>query len=83
MRGRKLDKIGLKWQDTSELFFEDCRVPAQNLLGKEGQGFMMLMQKLQQERLVRRDRRDRERAAMLADTIAYTKERSAFGKPIA
>ena len=53
VRGRKLDKLGLRGQDTSELFFEDCRVPAKNLLGtQEGQGFKMLMQKLQQERLV-------------------------------
>src|SRR5262249_57510567 len=52
VRGRKLDKLGFKGQDTSELFFEDCRVPVTNLLGKEGQGFKMLMEKLQQERLV-------------------------------
>ena len=51
VRGRKLDKLGLRGQDTSELFFEDCRVPAGNLLGKEGTGFKMLMEKLQQERL--------------------------------
>jgi acyl-CoA dehydrogenase len=51
-RGRNLEKLGLKGQDTSELFFQDCRVPAGNLLGGEGQGFKMLMQQLQQERLV-------------------------------
>lgn len=82
-KGRNLDKIGLKGQDTSELFFEDCRVPVENLLGQEGQGFKMLMEKLQQERLciavgcmasVRRT---------LDDTIAYVKERQAFGQPIA
>src|ERR1700683_3037220 len=50
-RGRKLDKLGFKGQDTSELFFEDCRVPVTNLLGREGNGFKMLMEKLQQERL--------------------------------
>lgn len=81
-RGRNLDKIGLKGQDTSELFFNDCRVPANNLLGGEGQGFKMLMEKLQQERLcicvgsmasVRRS---------LDDTLAYVKERTAFGQPI-
>src|SRR5580765_3469450 len=47
VRGKKLDKLGLRGQDTSELFFEDCRVPVSNLLGREGQGFKMLMQKLQ------------------------------------
>jgi acyl-CoA dehydrogenase len=52
VRGRKLDKLGFRGQDTSELFFEDCRVPAGNLLGTEGAGFKMLMEKLQQERLV-------------------------------
>ncbi|MCB9722701.1 MAG: acyl-CoA dehydrogenase family protein [Spirochaetaceae bacterium] len=82
-RGRNLDKIGLKGQDTSELFFHDCRVPVANLLGQEGQGFKMLMEKLQQERLcisvgcmasIRRS---------LDDTIAYVREREAFGRPIA
>ncbi len=82
-RGRNLEKIGLKGQDTSELSFEDCRVPVENLLGQEGQGFKLLMEKLQQERLcigvgsmasVRRS---------LDDTLAYVKERRAFGKPIA
>ena len=82
VKGRNLEKIGLKGQDTSELFFEDCRVPGRNLLGEEGQGFKMLMEKLQQERLcisigcmasVRRS---------LDDTLAYVKEREAFGKSI-
>jgi len=81
-RGRNLEKLGLKGQDTSELFFRDCRVPAENLLGHEGQGFKLLMEKLQQERLcigvgsmasVRRS---------LDDTLAYVKERKAFGKSI-
>ncbi len=81
-RGRNLDKIGLKGQDTSELFFNDCRVPASNRLGDEGQGFKMLMEKLQQERLcicvgsmasIRRS---------LDDTLAYVKQRKAFGQPI-
>ena len=52
VRGKKLHKLGLRGQDTSELFFEDCRVPASNLLGREGQGFKMRMQQLQQVRLV-------------------------------
>src|ERR1700676_4336244 len=52
VRGRKLDKLGFRGQDTSELFFEDCRVPVRNLLCREGAGFKMLMDKLQQERRV-------------------------------
>ncbi|MGH7780449.1 MAG: acyl-CoA dehydrogenase family protein [Candidatus Binataceae bacterium] len=83
VRGRKLDKLGLKGQDTSELFFEDCRVPATNLLGKEGQGFKMLMEKLQQERLVAAIGAVESSRRCLDDTIAYTKERRAFGQPIA
>ena len=51
-RGRNLDKIGLKAQDTAELFFDDVRVPAENLLGEEGTGFIHLMENLPQERLV-------------------------------
>src|SRR5207244_11288656 len=51
VRGRKLEKLGLPAQDTSEVFFQDCRVPAANLLGRDGQGFQMLMEKLQQERI--------------------------------
>jgi acyl-CoA dehydrogenase len=83
VRGRQLDKVGLKGQDTSELFFQDCRVPVSNRLGQEGQGFRMLMQQLQQERLsigvgsVASCRRS------LDDTIAYVKERHAFGQPVA
>ena len=50
-RGRNLDKIGLKAQDTAELFFDDVRVPATNLLGEESQGFVHLMENLPQERL--------------------------------
>ncbi|HEY4058520.1 MAG TPA: acyl-CoA dehydrogenase family protein, partial [Kofleriaceae bacterium] len=69
-------------QDTSELFFEDCRVPAANRLGFEGGGFMMMMQKLQQERLVVAIGAVAGAEQVLRDTIAYTKERTAFGKPI-
>ncbi len=83
VRGRKLDKLGFKGQDTSELFFEDCRVPATNLLGKEGQGFKMLMEKLQQERLVCAVGAIESARRCLDDTIAYTKQRRAFGQPIA
>jgi acyl-CoA dehydrogenase len=82
-KGRKLDKLGLRGQDTSELFFEDCRVPVTNLLGKEGRGFRMLMEKLQQERLCIAVASMASCRRTLLDTIAYTKERRAFGKPIA
>src|SRR6476619_1921873 len=52
VKGRLLKKMGMKAQDTAEMYFEDCRVPAKNLLGSEGAGFYYLMQKLQQERLI-------------------------------
>lgn len=82
-RGRKLDKLGFKGQDTSELFFEDCRVPVTNLLGQEGQGFKMLMEKLQQERLVTAIGALTSARRCLDDTVAYTRQRKAFGQPIA
>ena len=82
-RGRKLDKIGLPGQDTSELFFHDCRVPAANLLGNEGQGFRMLMEKLQQERLCIGVGSIASCRRALDDTLAYVKQRHAFGQPIA
>jgi len=82
-RGRNLKKIGLKGQDTSELFFKDCRVPVSNLLGQEGQGFKMLMEKLQQERLSIAVGSVAACRVSVEDTIAYVKERTAFGKPIA
>jgi len=83
VRGKKLDKLGLRGQDTSELFFEDCRVPASNLLGRPGAGFKMLMEKLQQERLVIAVTAVASCRRALDDTIAYVKERHAFGQPIA
>jgi len=83
VRGRKLDKLGFKGQDTSELFFEDCRVPVTNLLGQEGQGFKMLMEKLQQERLTTAVGSLASARRCLDDTVAYTKQRKAFGQPIA
>ena len=83
VRGRKLDELGLKGQDTSELFFEDCRVPVSNRLGEEGQGFRMLMEKLQQERLVIAVTSVASCHRSLQDTMAYVKQRHAFGRPIA
>jgi len=80
---RKLDKMGAQSQDTAELFFEDCRVPKENLLGpEEGQGFVQLMQKLQQERLVIAITAMASMWAVLDMTKQYCQERSAFGKPI-
>ncbi|MCL4558648.1 MAG: acyl-CoA dehydrogenase family protein [Deltaproteobacteria bacterium] len=82
-KGKKLEKIGMKSQDTSELYFSDCRVPAKNLLGAEGEGFFQLMQKLQQERLVSSIAAQTGAEKALEETIEYTKTRTAFGKPIA
>ncbi len=81
-KGKKLEKMGMASQDTSELYFDGCRIPAANRLGAEGAGFMMLMQKLQQERLCVAIGAQASAEQVLADTIAYTKERHAFGKPI-
>jgi acyl-CoA dehydrogenase len=83
VRGRKLDKLGLRGQDTSELAFEDCRVPVENVLGRPGDGFRMLMEKLQQERLTIAIASIASCRRALNDTIAYAKERRAFGQPIA
>jgi acyl-CoA dehydrogenase len=83
VRGRKLEKLGLWAQDTSEIFFQDCRVPAANLLGGEGQGFKMLMEKLQQERICIAVSATASCRRALEDTIAYVKQRKAFGQPIA
>ena len=81
-RGRNLEKIGMKAQDTSELFFDNVRVPADNLLGQEGMGFVQLMQELPQERLVIAIQAIAAIEAALEHTLAYVKERKAFGKPI-
>lgn len=82
-RGRNLDKVGLKAQDTSELFFNDVRVPRENLLGEEGKGFVYLMQELPQERLSIAIMAMAASREILSQTIAYVKERNAFGRPIA
>ncbi len=82
-RGRNLDKIGLKANDTSELFFNDVRVPTANLLGhEEGQGFVQLMQQLPQERLQIGTGAIAMIERALAVTIDYVKERKAFGKAV-
>ncbi len=83
IKGKKLDKIGMKSQDTAEMFFDDCRVPAFNLLGEEGAGFKYLMQKLQQERLMAAWGSQISAEMALHHTLEYTKTRKAFGRPIA
>ena len=82
-KGTNLEKIGMKAQDTSELFFDDVKVPAEDLLGGEGQGFVYLMQELAQERLGVAIGAIANAAAGLQWTIDYVRERKAFGKPIA
>jgi acyl-CoA dehydrogenase len=81
-KGRNLEKIGLKAQDTSELFFDDVRVPMTNILGEEGKGFIYLMQELAWERLQVSVSAVANMEAALEWTIDYTKQREAFGEPI-
>lgn len=83
VKGKKLQKIGMASQDTAELAFEDCRVPVANRLSEEGAGFMMLMKKLAQERLVVALAAQASAEQVLGDTVTYVQERKAFGKPIA
>lgn len=82
-RGKQIPKVGLHAQDTAELFFEDCRVPASNRLGMEGEGFKYLMQKLQQERLMVSLVAQASAERCLKLTLDYVKERTVFGKPLA
>ena len=82
-RGRNLDKIGLHSQDTAELFFTDVQVPVANVLGKEGEGFLNLVRNLAQERLSIAIAGVAAAKAALGWTVAYTKDRKAFGQPIA
>jgi acyl-CoA dehydrogenase len=82
-RGRKLKKLGLDWADTSELFFDDVKLPAESLLGPdEGQGFIQLMTELPQERLLVATAGIGMIERALRLTIDYVKERKAFGKAI-
>jgi alkylation response protein AidB-like acyl-CoA dehydrogenase len=81
-RGRNLDKISMKGQDTAELFFDDVPVPARNLLGEEGKGFVYLMEKLPQERLAIAVVAAAACERMLEITLDYVKSRTAFGKPV-
>jgi alkylation response protein AidB-like acyl-CoA dehydrogenase len=81
-RGRNLDKVGLHAQDTAELFFDDVRVPKENLLGSAGHGFSYLMEHLPQERLSLAVAAVAGSEAALAMTLEYARERQAFGRPI-
>lgn len=81
-RGRNLDKLGLKAQDTAELSFTDVRVPGRNLLGTEGMGFVHLMNNLPQERLSIAVMAAAAMESCLEMTVRYVRDRKAFGKPI-
>ena len=81
-RGRNLDKIGQDAADTSELFFEDVRVPMTNCLGEEGKGFIYLMSELPQERLSIAVGTQASAQRAFDDTVAFTKDRKAFGKTV-
>jgi acyl-CoA dehydrogenase len=83
VKARRLEKMGQHAGDTAELFFEDCRVPAANLLGAEGQGFRYLMQNLQRERLMIGIAAQAAAEQMLEKALTYAKEREAFGQTIA
>ncbi|MDB5987887.1 MAG: acyl-CoA dehydrogenase [Nevskia sp.] len=81
-RGKNLEKLGLKAQDTSELFFEDLRVPASAMLGNEGEGFKLMMTKLAQERLAQAIRSATVAETLIDMTVDYTANRRAFGQTI-
>jgi len=81
-RGRRLEKVGLKANDTAELFFDDCRVPADNLIGTENHGFYHLMANLPRERLSIAVGAVGAAEVILAQTLEYARTRQAFGRPI-
>ena len=80
--GKKEDKMGIRWSDTVELVFEDCRVPAANLLGQEGEGFKVMMKTLDFSRLGIAAQALGIAAGALDHAVAYAKERETFGRPI-
>jgi acyl-CoA dehydrogenase len=82
-RGKNLQKLGMKGQDTSELFFDEVRVPASAMLGGEGEGFQLMMTKLPQERLAQAIRSATVCETVIDYTVAYTAERKAFNQTIA
>ncbi|WP_447006607.1 acyl-CoA dehydrogenase family protein [Saccharothrix isguenensis] len=81
-RGRKLDKVGQPESDTAELFFEDVRLPQENVIGEVDQGFIYMMERLPQERLGGAISNLAHAKQILLETIAYAKERKAFGQAI-
>ncbi len=81
-RGRKLDKVGQDESDTAELFFDNVRVPHANLIGTEGLGFIHMMERLPQERVGAAVSNLAHVRAILDETIAYVKQRKAFGQPV-
>jgi len=81
-KGKNLNKLGMKAQDTSELFFDEVRVPASAMLGEEGKGFELMMTKLAQERLAQAIRSATVAETVVDYTVQYTAERKAFGKTI-
>jgi acyl-CoA dehydrogenase len=81
-RGKNLHKLGMKGQDTSELFFDDMRIPASAMLGEEGKGFELMMTKLAQERLAQAIRSATVAETVIGWTVEYTANRKAFGKTI-
>ncbi|MCP5265655.1 MAG: acyl-CoA dehydrogenase family protein [Burkholderiaceae bacterium] len=82
-RGKNLEKLGMKGQDTSELFFDEVRVPASSMLGAEGQGFALMMTKLAQERLAQAIRSAVVAETVIDWTVDYVAQRKAFGQTIA
>jgi long-chain-acyl-CoA dehydrogenase len=83
VKGKKLKKLGMKAQDTCELFFEDCRVPKSALLGELNKGFIYLMNELPQERLLVANMAIASAEACFEWTRSYVKDRKAFGAPLA
>ncbi|WAH59763.1 acyl-CoA dehydrogenase family protein [Pseudomonas silvicola] len=81
-KGKRLEKVGMKAQDTAELFFQNVRVPKDNLLGQAGQGFSYLMQELPQERLTVAIGAVASAEAAVQWTLDYTRDRKAFGKAV-
>ncbi|MFC1533777.1 acyl-CoA dehydrogenase family protein [Thermodesulfobacteriota bacterium] len=79
---QKLEKMGQHMQDTAELFFEDCRVPVANRIGEENQGFKLMMEKLQQERLEVSVKCQVNAEEAFKEALEYAKTREAFGRPI-
>lgn len=82
IRGKNLEKLGMHAQDTSELFFDNMRLPPENMLGAEGQGFSLMMTKLAQERLAQAVRSATVAETVIQWTLEYTSQRQAFGKSL-